>query len=167
MGAMTRLLVSAAVVAFFVGCGREADPGATTIPPVTPTPTPSPAGPFELADVKRDGRRAWSVPALKARVLLSRRGTQWCLSAPEIEPGIACAPNLRYGVAIDFSHAYVAVAAPDAAKPPLLTLSDGKQQTLQPGPGGLIVLVNPPHGSSLTLYDKDGLAFVDNTTQGG
>lgn len=161
-------MVPAAVMVLFVGgCGHEADPGATTIPTVAPTSTPSPARKFELAEVKRDGRRAWSVPALKARVLLSRRGAQWCLSAPEIEQGIACVPTLRYGVAIGFRDAYLAVVAPDADKQPLLTLPDGTRQSLRPGAGGLIALVNPPPGSSLTLYDKDGQALVDNTTQGG
>ena len=155
-----------AVALLVVGCGREADPQATTIPPVSPTPAPSLA-PVEVAPAERVGAHEWSVPALKGNVLLTRRGSQWCLSAPEVEQGIACVPTLRYGVAIDFSDAYVAVVAPDAAKPPLLTLPDGSTQTLRPRAGGLIALVAPPAGSSLTLYDKDGQGFVDNTTQGG
>jgi hypothetical protein len=161
-----RTFSPAALLVLVVACGREADPVTTAIPPVSPTPTPS-VGRVEVAHAERIDEGEWSVPALKARVLLARRAQAWCLSAPEIEPGIACTPNLRYGVAIGFRNAFFAVVAPDAAKRPLLELPDGTSQTLEPAPGGLIALADPPPGSSLTLYDKDGGSFVESTTQGG
>jgi hypothetical protein len=182
------LAVAIAAALLIVADTREPDPPREVV--ATPTLAPPPPGPFEIAgasvvkdfdpkalellDDAHDVVRAWDVPAFGGHVFMTRKGTLWCLSAPdpsaaqpEVERGVTCEPARRYGLTIGVSDAagvylvYAAVVAPDAAKRPLLKLPDGTRKSLQPAPGGLIVLVAPPGGSSVTLYDKDGKGRTD------
>ncbi len=91
-------------------------PAPTAAATTTPAPDTAPAKLQEakrvspddpaLANVLSPGAeivRAWSVPEYKGHVILSRRGTDWCLSAPDplsdqpdIERGSTCTPDARF-----------------------------------------------------------------------
>jgi hypothetical protein len=89
--------------------------------PVSSTPTPetkiegslhpTPVAPddpslkeaLSLLDPSHKVVRAWSVPGMKGHVLLTRKGDQWCLSAPDplagqpdAERGVGCVPPDRF-----------------------------------------------------------------------
>ncbi len=112
---------------------------AVTLP--TPTPIATPATPklddlsatpvaaedpslkeaLSLLDPSHRVVRAWSVPGLKGHVLLTRKGDEWCLSAPdpltdhpEAERGVACAPESRHSSKGD----YVGIGNVDITLPP-------------------------------------------------
>ncbi len=141
-------------------------------PPVELRHNPPPAGadgPLRLAgvdpiapdDPTLDGLlgegaqivQAWSVPKLKGHVILSRRGTDWCLSAPDpatnepdIERGSTCGATEAIELGIGSTNV---IYVPDTIKAPELTGDDGKVVTLQPREG-LVVLLSRPRGSMLT-----------------
>jgi hypothetical protein len=103
---------------------------ATPTPTITVTPTPPPApaprqmpklSPKDLRptrvapnspslkeatsllDPSHKVLRAWRVPGLEGHVLLTRKGGQWCLSAPDpltdhpdAERGVGCVPDSRF-----------------------------------------------------------------------
>jgi hypothetical protein len=103
-----------------------ATPTATPTPTFTPTPAGTPRSMPELApedlratpvapddsslaearsllDKRHQVIRAWKVPGLQGHVLLTRKGTQWCLSAPDpltdhpdAERGVGCVPGSRF-----------------------------------------------------------------------
>lgn len=103
-----------------------ATPTATPIPTTSPSPTAtprtmpkfdakdlhatpvSPGDPslkeaLSLLDDSNRVIRAWKVPGLQGHVLLTRKGSQWCLSAPDpltdhpdAERGVSCAPAGRF-----------------------------------------------------------------------
>jgi hypothetical protein len=112
--------------------------------------------------------RAWSIPAFRGRVLLSRNHDQWCLSIPDtatnqpdIERGMSCAVSTHSSVSVTIGSDYVAVVLDESAKPSTLRLPSGDQLTVEPQDGGLIALVDVPAGSSITLYDRAGKARTD------
>jgi|SRR5690242_11291357 hypothetical protein len=94
--------------------------------------------------------RAWSVPEFKGHVILSRRGTDWCLSVPDpasdqpdIERGMTCAPDARFqsrGIETNIggNEAEVAPTHPGTAE---ATGPDGKTRTVKVH-GGELVLVH-------------------------
>jgi hypothetical protein len=91
-------------------------PETTTPPAATPAPDTTPAKLQKAERVSSDDPglqgllgpdhtivRAWSVPEYKGHVILSRKGDEWCLSAPDpaadqpdIERGSTCAPDARF-----------------------------------------------------------------------
>jgi hypothetical protein len=79
-----------------------------TATPVAPD-DPSLREALSLLDPSHKVVRAWSVPGLKGHVLLTRKGEQWCLSAPDpltdqpdAERGMSCAPSSRHESHGDF-----------------------------------------------------------------
>jgi hypothetical protein len=103
-------------------------PTVTFTPTPTPTPTPvptarsipklsaeelraTPVAPdspslkeaLSLMDDSHQVVRAWKVPGLEGHVLLTRKGDEWCLSAPDpltdspdAERGVGCGPDSRF-----------------------------------------------------------------------
>src|SRR5262249_10817519 len=58
---------------------------------------------LSLLDHNHQLVRAWKVRGLQGHVLLTRKGTQWCLSAPDpltdrpdAERGVGCVPDSRF-----------------------------------------------------------------------
>jgi hypothetical protein len=118
-----------------------AAPTATSTPSFTPTPTGSPratpkldsndlhATPVAADDPSLEAAlsllndshqvvRAWEVRGLKGHVLLTRKGAQWCLSAPDpladhpdAERGVSCGPDSRF----QRLGAYVGLSSPDGS----------------------------------------------------
>jgi hypothetical protein len=107
--------------------------------------------------------RAWSVPAFKGHVLLSRKGGELCLSLPDtaadqpdVERGMGCEDGAQFGVSATIGSDYVAVVLDGGVKLPILRLPDDTQRTVRPLDGGLIALADVPAGSSITLFDGSG-----------
>jgi hypothetical protein len=127
------LVAAAAAAAFLVIQDRDAEGPASevvatptaTIPlptataTATPNQTPAPVTSAKLQKAERVPAgdpslkgltgpehtivRAWNVPEYKGHVLLSRKGEEWCLSAPDpaadqpdIERGSTCVPDSRF-----------------------------------------------------------------------
>ncbi len=128
-------------------------PAPTT--PATPTPTPD-AAPAKLQKAERvdphdpalapllnSGSvivRAWNVPEYKGHVILSRRGSEWCLSAPDpltdqpdIERGSTCVPDARFrsrGIWLGIGENVIEVG-PTHGGSALATGPDGKQRRVK------------------------------------
>jgi hypothetical protein len=125
LAAVAALAAAVLVIADRDGARPEREVAATPTPVVTFTPTPiatpptprigdlsatpvDPADPslreaLSLLDPSHKVVRAWSVPGLKGHVLLTRKGEEWCLSAPDplagrpdAERGVGCAPASRH-----------------------------------------------------------------------
>jgi hypothetical protein len=131
--------------------------GSPRIPSVTPA---DPADPALRGLVSGEIVRAWSVPAMKGHVILSREGGRLCISAPDpsadqpdVQRGMHCGGRGNYGESMWIGDKYVAVV-PDGNPPPRLELPDGTQSTLEPT-DGLIALVHAT-GAWVTLYDDTG-----------
>jgi len=78
------------------------DPEDLRATPVAPD-DPSLKEALSLLDKRHKVVRAWSVPGLQGHVLLTRKGAQWCLSAPDpltdypdAERGVGCSPDSRF-----------------------------------------------------------------------
>ena len=179
------LVAAAAAAAFLVMHDRDAQPAsevaatptaAQPVPTVefTPTPsaTPDTPAPAKLQKAERVSPddpslngllgpgativRAWSVPEYKGHVILSRRGTDWCLSVPDpvseqpdIERGSTCAPDARFrsrGIELNIGGNDVEIG---------LTHGGSAEAT---GPDGKTYTVKL-HGGKLVLVH--GLAGVD------
>jgi hypothetical protein len=125
------LVAAAAAAALLVIHDREAqrpanEVAATPTVAFTPTPTPTPMPEIPAIDAKdlrptpvdprapslKDATslmnpanvvvKAWYVPGLKGHVLLTRKGDEYCFSAPDpltdqpdVERGVTCAPPAR------------------------------------------------------------------------
>jgi hypothetical protein len=117
----------------------QATPTATSTPTFTPSPAatprglpqlepkdlrPTPVAPdspslkeaLSLLDKTHQVVRAWRVRGLEGHVLLTRKGTQWCLSAPDpltdhpdAERGVGCVPDSRF----QRRGAYIGLSPPD------------------------------------------------------
>ena len=163
-----------ALVVFDLGASDSRDEvAATPTPPpvvdVTVTPSPQADGSLKLAtavpvapdDPALDGLlgstqqivRAWEVRKLKGHVILSRRGGEWCLSAPDpatnepdIERGSTCNSNEAIELGIGSTNVIV---VPDGTRPPEITGADGRTEPLQPT-DGLVVILSRPGDSRLT-----------------
>ena len=172
------LVAAAAAAALLVIRDRDAQPPASevaatptatvTLPTATPTPTATPDAPAPaklqkaervsptdpaLEGVLRPGDeivRAWLVPEYKGHVILSRRGTDWCLSAPDpatdqpdIERGSTCVPDARFqknGIWLGIGENTMEVA-PTHGGTAQATGPDGKTRTVKLH-GGKLVLVH-------------------------
>jgi hypothetical protein len=156
-----------ALVVFDLGASDSRDEVAAT--PTPPQQTPQADGSLKLAaavpvapdDPALDGLlgntqqivRAWEVRKLKGHVILSRRGGEWCLSAPDpatnepdIERGSTCNSDDAIELGIGSTNVIV---VPDGTKPPEITGADGKTEPLQPT-DGLVVILSRPGDSRLT-----------------
>ena len=141
----------------------------TPAPTVMATPGPElripkarpvdPADPAlaELVGPTNEIVRAWAVPALEGHVLLTRRDSMWCISAPDrltdqpdIERGVTCDPTATTGISLRLGEDFVAVVLDDQAKP-VLQLPDGSERMLEPVEGGLVLLRRAPSGSTIKL----------------
>lgn len=80
----------------------ELDPKDLRATPVAPD-APSLKEALSLLDKSHEVVRAWKVPGLEGHVLLTSKGAQWCLSAPDpltdhpdAERGVGCVPDSRF-----------------------------------------------------------------------
>jgi hypothetical protein len=179
------LVAAAAAAALLVIRDRDATPpsrevaatptAATPAPTIVSTPTPNTTPEPPPAKLRKAERmpaddpglrallgpghtvvRAWSVPEYKGHVILSRKGDEWCLSAPDpatnqpdIERGVGCVPDARFqskGVELTIGGNRVAVA-PTHGGTAEATGPDGKTYTVK------------LHGGELVF--SHGLAGVD------
>jgi hypothetical protein len=169
------LVAAAAAAALLVIRDRDARPPASevaatptatvtpTLPTATPTPNTTPDAPAKLQKAERvsptdpalDGVlrpgdeivRAWLVPEYKGHVILSRRGTDWCLSAPDpatdqpdIERGSTCVPDARFqsrGIALGIGGNEM-VVAPTHGGTAQATGPDGRTHTVKLHGGELV-----------------------------
>jgi hypothetical protein len=102
--------------------------------------SPGDPGLKSLLNPNADIVRAWSVPEYRGHVILSRRGTDWCLSAPDpasdqpdIERGSTCTSDARFqsrGIEIGIGGNHVAVA-PTHGGTAQATGPDGKTYTVK------------------------------------
>jgi hypothetical protein len=135
-------------------------PAPTTPPTVTPAPdqpaklqAAEPVNPDDpaLRALLGPGHtivRAWSVPEYQGHVILSRKGDEWCVSAPDtaadqpdIERGMGCVPDARFqarGVEVDIGGNKVEVA-PTHGGTAQATGPDGKTRTVKLHGGELVI----------------------------
>jgi hypothetical protein len=80
----------------------ELDPEDLRATPVAPG-DPGLEEALSLLDPSHQVVRAWRVRGLRGHVLLTREGTEWCLSAPDpltdhpdAERGVGCVPDSRF-----------------------------------------------------------------------
>jgi hypothetical protein len=168
------LVAAAAAAALLVIRDRDAQrpasevaatPTATvTLPTVTPTPEATPTEPAKLQKAERVATddsslqgllgpghtivRAWNVPEYKGHVILSRKGDEWCLSAPDpasdqpdIERGVGCVPDARFqsnGVEVEIGGNKVEVGLTHAGTAEA-TGPDGKTHTVKLHGGHLVL----------------------------
>jgi hypothetical protein len=141
----------------------DTTPAPTAPPAATPAPDTAPAklqkaervDPNDPALAKLLGPgqtivRAWSVPEYQGHVILSRKGDEWCLSAPDtatdqpdIERGMGCVPDARFqsnGVEVDIGGNKVEAGVTRAGTAEA-TGPDGKTRTVKLH-GGELVLVH-------------------------
>jgi hypothetical protein len=128
--AVLAVAVALVLIAQHAGAQPADEVPATPTATSTPTPAPSPAGTrrampkfdpkdlratpvapddsglkeaLSLLDKSHQVVRAWKVRGLEGHVLLTRKGAQWCLSAPDpltdhpdAERGVGCVPDSRF-----------------------------------------------------------------------
>jgi len=102
--------------------------------------------------------RAWNVPEYRGHVILSRKGDEWCLSAPDpatdqpdVERGVTCVPPARFqskGIELGIGENRVEVA-PTHAGTAQATGPDGKTRTVKLHGGELVLL----HGLAGVEYE--------------
>jgi len=173
------LVAAAAAAAFLVMHDRDAQPPASEVaatptatqpePTVVFTPTPSATpdipAPTKLQAAERVSPddpalqgllgpdativRAWSVPEYRGHVILSRSGTDWCLSVPDpaspqpdIDRGSTCQPDARFrsrGIELNVGGNDVEVGLTHAGTAEA-TGPDGKTRTVKLQPGKLVLV---------------------------